>query len=242
MSVAGQEPKRQRLFSIGLWPSGVPEAHCLSAQKHDSFCSNFGARSGREDPELPYGPQHATLESSLSIKQSRGSKMDSSTVPPELEGTKGEIFAARIEVPILAAMIYGIVEFIRLGWSQDYYLYTYAAVLGGIAASVGLFTYFFLVPSTRNRHRKTLLVLLGLLPYLYSLYIIGVLGLFTILEGVIGKFSLLSMIGGIFWVFVGFHLIYRFYLVTEIVRRHDERAMLARSTLPQSDISSNVSS
>jgi uncharacterized membrane protein YuzA (DUF378 family) len=59
---------------------------------------------------------------------------------------------------------------------------------------------------------------------------------------VIGKFSLLSMIGGIFWVFVGFHLIYRFYLVTEIVRRHDERAMLARSTLPQSDISSNVSS
>jgi len=103
----------------------------------------------------------------------------------------------------------------------------YAPVLGGVAASVGLFTYFFVVSVDRKRRRKTLLVLLGLLPYLYSLYIMGVLGFYTIYEGVIGKFSFWTMIGGIFWVFVGFHLIYRFYLMTEIVRRHDERAMLA---------------
>jgi len=153
--------------------------------------------------------------------------MDSFTVAPELEGTKGDIMAARIEVPILVAMIYGVVEFFRLGWPQDHYLYTYAPVLGGVAASVGLFTYFFLVSVERKQSRRNLLVLLGLLPYLYSLYIMGVLGLYTIYEGVIGKFSFWTMIGGIFWVFVGFHLIYRFYLMTEIVRRHDERAMLA---------------
>ena len=41
--------------------------------------------------------------------------MDSFTVAPELKGTKGDIIAARIEVPILVVMIYGIVEFIRLG-------------------------------------------------------------------------------------------------------------------------------
>jgi hypothetical protein len=163
--------------------------------------------------------------------------MDSFTVPPELKGTKGDIMAARIEVPILAAMIYGIVEFIRLGWTQEYYLYTYASVLGGVAASAGLFTYFFLVSAERNRSRKNLLVRLGFLPYFYSLYIMGFLGLYTIFEGVIGKFSFLSMIGGVFWVFVGFHLIYRFYLVTEIVRQHDERAMLAQSTLRHSDLS-----
>ena len=163
--------------------------------------------------------------------------MDSFTVAPELEGTKGDIMAARIEVPILVAMIYGVVEFFRLGWSQDHYLYTYAPVLGGVAASVGLFTYFFLVSVERRRSRRNLLVLLGLLPYLYSLYIMGVLGLYTIYEGVIGKFSFWTMIGGIFWVFVGFHLIYRFYLVTEIVRQHDERATLAHPTLRQSDMS-----
>jgi hypothetical protein len=182
--------------------------------------------------------RYATSEKRLSIQieEGRESNMDSFTVAPELKGTKGDVIAARIEVPILVAMIYGIVEFIRLGWSQDYYFYTYAPVLGGVAASVGLFTYFFLVSAERKRSRKNLLVLLGLLPYFYSLYIMGVLGLYTIYEGIIGKFSLWSMIGGVFWIFLGFHLIYRFYLMTEIVRRHDEKAMLAHSTLRQSDL------
>ena len=146
-----------------------------------------------------------------------------STVAPELKGTKGDIIAARIEVPILVVMIYGIVEFIRLGWSQDYYVYTYAPVLGGVAASVGLFTYCLLVSVERKKSRKNLLVLLRFLPYFYSLYIIGVLGLYTIFEGVVGVFSFWSMIGGVFWVFVGFHLIYRFYLMTEIVRQHEKK-------------------
>jgi len=154
--------------------------------------------------------------------------MESFTVPPELKRPKADIMAARIEVPILVAMIYGVVEFTRLGWSPDHFLYTYGAVLGGVAASAGLFTYFFLISAERRESRKTLLVLFGLLPYLYSLYIMGILGLYTIFEGLIGKFSLLSMIGGVFWIFVGFHLGYRFYLVTEIVRQHDERAKLAR--------------
>jgi hypothetical protein len=162
--------------------------------------------------------------------------MDSFTVPPELRGSKGDILAARIEVPILAVMIYGIVEFVRLGWSQDYYFYTYAPVLGGVAASAGLFTYFFLVSVRRKRSWKNLLVLFGFLPYLYSLYTIGVLGLYTIFEGLFGVFSLWSMIGGVFWIFVGFHLIYRFYLTTEIVRKHDEKTTPANSSPPRCDM------
>jgi len=58
-----------------------------------------------------------------------------------------------------------------------------------------------------------------------------------IIEGVIGAFSFWSMIGGLFWVFVGFHLIYRFYLLTEIVRQHDEKTTLANFIHPQSDLS-----
>jgi hypothetical protein len=155
--------------------------------------------------------------------------MNSFPVPPQLKGPKGHILAARIEVPVLAAMIYGVVEFMRLGWSRDHILYTYAPVLGGVAASAGLFTYFFLISVERTNSRKNLLFLLGLIPYLYALYIMGVLGLYTILEGVIGEDSVWSMIGGILWVFIGFHLMYRFYLVTEIVRRCDEKAMLAHA-------------
>jgi len=153
--------------------------------------------------------------------------MHSFPVCPQLKGAKGHILAARIEVPILVAMIYGVFEFTRLGRSQEYFVYTYAPVVGGIAASAGLFTYFFVLSAERKKSRKTLLMLLGLLPYLYSLYIMGVLGLYTIFEGVIGSDSVWSMIGGVVWVFVGFHLFYRFYLVTDIVRRHDEKAALA---------------
>src|SRR3954465_5475983 len=151
------------------------------------------------------------------------------TIPQELKGTKGDILAARIEVPIIIGMIYGIVAFVRLGWSQDHYLYTYGPVLGGVAASVGLFTYFFLVSVRLQKSRKKLLILLGLLPYFYALYIMGVLGLYTIYEGIIGKFSFWTMIGGVFWVFLGFHLMYRFSGVTEIVRQHDEKATLAEA-------------
>lgn len=151
--------------------------------------------------------------------------MDNSfTVAPELNRTKGDVLAARIEVPIIVVMIYGIVEFILLGWSKDHYLYTYCPVLGGIAASVGVFTYFFLVSVERKRSRKNLLALLGFLPYFYALYIIGFLGLFTISEGIVGNFSFWAMLSGVFWAFLGFHLIYRFYLMTEIVRKHEERA------------------
>jgi hypothetical protein len=149
------------------------------------------------------------------------------TIPQELKGTKGDILAARIEVPIIIGMIYGIVAFVRLGWSKDHYLYTYGPVLGGVAASVGLFTYFFVVSVERKRRRKNLLALLGFLPYFYGLYVIGFLGLFTIFEGMVGKFSFWAMLGGVFWVFLGFHLLYRFYLMTEIVRKHHERATLA---------------
>jgi len=163
--------------------------------------------------------------------------MDSFTVAPELRGTKGDILAARIEVPIILAMAYGIVEFIRLGWSRDYYLFTYAPVLGGVAASVGLFTYFFLVSVRRKRSWRTLLGLLGLLPYLYSLYIMTILGLYTIYQGVIGKFSFWSMIGGVFWIFVGFFLMYRFFLMTDIVRQHDEKTISDRSAVGQTDAS-----
>src|ERR1700759_2885700 len=142
-------------------------------------------------------------------------------VPPQLKGAKGHILAARIEVPILAATIYGVVEFIRLGWSQVHYLYTYAPVLGGVAASAGLFTYFFIVSVERKSSHKNLLFFLGLLPNLYALYIMGVLGLYTILEGVIGEDSVGSMSSGVWCVCGVLPLSSRFYRVTEIASGFD---------------------
>ena len=144
------------------------------------------------------------------------------TVPAELEGAKGDRVAARVEAPIIAVMIYGIYKFIELGVSLDHYLYTYTPLLGGVAASAGLLTYYFIVARPHKKSWKNLLLLLGFLPYFFSLYVIGFLGLYRIYGGVVGEFSIWSLIVGLFWVVVGYRIINQFYLMTEIVRRHDE--------------------
>ena len=74
-----------------------------------------------------------------------------------------------------------------------------------MAASAGLFHVLFCrFGGAEEASQKPLLLLLGLLPNLYALYIVGVLGLYTILEGVISEQSVWSMISGVLWVFVGF--------------------------------------
>src|SRR5437016_2222579 len=102
------------------------------------------------------------------------------TVPDELKGAKGDMLAARVAVPILAAILYGIYKFVVLGVSQDHYLYTYIPTFGGAVAMVGLLTYYFLVVSSslEKRSWKNLLLTFGFLPYLFSFYIIGFLGLY----------------------------------------------------------------
>lgn len=144
------------------------------------------------------------------------------TVPAKLKGAKGDVLVARVEAPIIAAMVYGVYKFIELGVSLDHYLYTYIPLLGGCAATAGLFTYNFLVSMSQNRRWKNLFLLLEFLPYLYSLYVMGFLGVYMIYGGVAGLFSIWSVISGLFWVVVGYRTIYQFYLITQIVRRHDE--------------------
>jgi hypothetical protein len=142
------------------------------------------------------------------------------TVPDELEGAKGDRLAARVAIPIIVVMIYGVYIFVELGVSLDYYLYTYIPVLGGIAALVGLLMYYLVIvaPSGKRRWRN-LLALLGFLPYFFSLYVIGFLGLYTIYVAVVGPFLLWPVIAGLFWIALGCIMINRFYLITEIERQ-----------------------
>jgi 4-amino-4-deoxy-L-arabinose transferase-like glycosyltransferase len=146
-------------------------------------------------------------------------------VPAELEGAKGNELAAEVAIPILFAIVYGIYNFVVLGVSQDHYLYTYAPVFGGIAALVGFLTYYFLVLSSSlgKRSWKNLLLLLGLLPYLFSFYIVGFLGLYMIYRGTIQSFSIWSIIGGLFWTVIGYRGISKFHAITDSVSRHSSR-------------------
>jgi hypothetical protein len=151
------------------------------------------------------------------------------TVPAELHGAKGDRLAARVALPFIAAMVYGTYEFLALGTSFEQYLYTYVPLLGGLAAFAGLLVYYLVVLTAKGQKSwKNLLTLLGFLPYFFSLYIIGFLGVYSIYRNVIDGFSIWSVVAGVFWILVGYRGISQFYLMTEIVRRHDEAAKLIR--------------
>ncbi len=146
------------------------------------------------------------------------------TVPEELKGRKGDMLAAHIAVPIIAAILYGLYEFIAWGTSSDFYLYTYTPVLGGVAAMVGLIAYYLRVvsPTLTKISWMNLLMLLGFLPYLFLTYVIVFFGLYAIYKGVIVSFSVWTIIAGIFWVTIGYRGINWLYLMTEIVRLHGD--------------------
>jgi hypothetical protein len=72
------------------------------------------------------------------------------SVPEELKGRKGDMLAARVIAPIVAAIIYGLYEFVVWGASSDFYLYTYFPVFGGVAAIAGLMAYYLRVTSPKS--------------------------------------------------------------------------------------------
>jgi hypothetical protein len=137
-------------------------------------------------------------------------------VAPELQGAKGDMLAARVLIPIIIVVIYGVYKFIRLGYSPEHFLYTYIPVFGGLAAAIGLLSYYFVVAIPRRRSWKNLVLLLGFLPYLFSLYVIGFLGVFMIYNSAVVEFSMWSILVGFAWIIIGYRIIYQFYLMTNI--------------------------
>jgi hypothetical protein len=114
------------------------------------------------------------------------------SVPEELKGRKGDMLVARVILPMLVAIVYGLYEFIAWGASSEFYLYTYVPVFGGIAAVVGLMAYYFCVlsPNFAKISWKNLLLLLGFLPYGFLTYVIVFFGLYAIYRGVFASFSI----------------------------------------------------
>jgi hypothetical protein len=144
------------------------------------------------------------------------------SVPEELKGRKGDMLVARVILPMLVAIVYGLYEFIAWGASSEFYLYTYVPVFGGIAAVVGLMAYYFCVlsPNFAKISWKNLLLLLGFLPYGFLTYVIVFFGLYAIYRGVFASFSIRTILAGIFWVAIAYHGIYQFWIMTEIVAHH----------------------
>jgi hypothetical protein len=136
------------------------------------------------------------------------------TIPKDAEGDR---LAARVMVPLLAATGYGAFNLIYSG-SGAGYLYTFVPLFGGIAAVIGFFVWH-IKSMSPPEVGKNLLVLCGLLPYLYFIYAIVFLGIYMIYRGIEQGGSIALLAGGLFWTILQYRGIYRFWQMTEMAKQ-----------------------
>jgi hypothetical protein len=168
---------------------------------------------------------YAPAQCDLGVMYQKGAGVDQD----ELQGRKGDMNAARVVTPIFLAMIYGLYNFIRLGIDPAEYLYTYVPLFGGMAATFGFLIWYFRVSKPPKVSWSNLLILLGMIPYVY-LYAIAFIGLYTVYRGIAG-WSIWLVIGGVVWTSILYHGIYMFWVMTEIVKERDKQIELQKDIL-----------
>jgi len=134
----------------------------------------------------------------------------------ELSGRDEDLLMAKPLVPAVVAFIYGIYKFYDLGFSTDEYLYTYIPVVGSALSIISVWMY---VSSMSVKPKRSISNMLkgysGFIPYLFSLYLIGFLGLYS-LWLLFSSFTFGTFMFGVVWVLLGYRMLYTFWVITEI--------------------------
>ena len=143
--------------------------------------------------------------------------MDNSelTLWQAMRGRNRDLMAARVALPVLIALIYGIYKFVVLGVTAEHYLYTYLPVIGAVASLVSLMTFSAVVMTEERSVRAMFGALSGFVPYVFSLYLMGFLGGYGIWQST-NPFSIWGVVKGLFWIVLGYRLLRKFWIITEI--------------------------
>lgn len=134
----------------------------------------------------------------------------------ELSGADKDLLAAKPILPTVIALLYGGYKFFDIGFSAEHYLYTYVPTVGAILSAIFVFMYVSIISSEPERSVKSMLkAFAGFIPYLFSLYLFCFLGLYS-LWSLLSDFSVGTLIFGLFWIAVGYRMLYTFWIITEI--------------------------
>ena len=133
----------------------------------------------------------------------------------ELSGRDRDLLAAGPSVPAIIALLYGAYKFYDLGFATDNYLYTYVPILGATISVVCVLLYVNLIGKPGRSVIKSLIALSGFIPYAYSLYLMGFLGAYS-LWLLLSNFTIGGLVFGLFWIVVGYRMLYTFWKITEI--------------------------
>lgn len=117
---------------------------------------------------------------------------------------------------ILLVVIYGIYRIVHEGilppWPNGTIL-----VVGGIVSAICIFSYMRSIEAGPGKSwGKALSGFGGLIPYAYSLYVIGYVGIWSLVQLVIVAFSWWELVAGIFGVLIGYRILKTFYDLTEL--------------------------
>lgn len=117
---------------------------------------------------------------------------------------------------MLLVVIYGIYRIVQEGawptWPNGTIL-----VVGGLVSAACIFAYMRSIESGPGRSwGKAAAGFSGLIPYTYSLYVIGYVGIWSLIQLVTVGFSGAGLIVGLFGVVIGYRILKTFYDITEL--------------------------
>lgn len=134
-------------------------------------------------------------------------------------------------VPALLATLFGVGGLFVYGLSPAFALNTYVLIVGGLMSAFAIVVYMHEILAVPERSwRATFSALGGIIPYTFSIYLMGYLGIFSFWKSIRDGFTVWLLLTGIVWLLLGYRMLYTFWIITEI---GEERRRIWR------DISSN---
>jgi hypothetical protein len=136
-----------------------------------------------------------------------------STVWQTMRGRGQDLMIATVFKYAILVVGYGIYRIILQGLSAKYYFYTYVPAVGGSIAIIVAVIFVFLAGEAKGRAKRwSLIVPYWLVFSAISYYEVICVGIPKFLEG-IRPIGMLSILTGIFWIFVGLRLLRKLYVI-----------------------------
>lgn len=145
----------------------------------------------------------------------------------------GSTMIIRIVPFLLLVLLYGVVNLVIMGTAREHYWQTYIPLIGAIASVLSCSLY----PMAMFYGRSWLaasMAITGFIPYVFALFVMVVFGGGR-LYGLLSGFSVMGLVGGLFWLAVGHAILYNFWVFTEVVKRAYETRTRVLESLPPNE-------
>jgi hypothetical protein len=118
---------------------------------------------------------------------------------------------------LFVPLVYSLFELARLGIATAHSSSTYLPFVASLLSMTAIYLWVWLLRSDQNYRslKKALAAWSYIIAYLFSLYIMGFFGVRGLWEAYSAR-SVIGAVAGIFWIWFGYRVLYRLWLLSEI--------------------------